>query len=205
MMVLYRHVWRAVAIVFAVALPASAANVVVGTCVPGRVSFASLTAAVQGVPAGSTIQVCPGTYPEQIVIVKSLTIRGVTTGDDAAPVIAVPSAGLATNAVGLSGSFWMAGAPIAAQVVIAPGVDVSILDLAIDANGANGSCATAVVSILAQDSSVVLNRLVLRNQTQGVCYAAAVLVQNDSGSPTTVKVQNSSFRRSSQAIRSTVQ
>jgi hypothetical protein len=197
----YLHVWRALPLVFLTALPASAANVTVGTCIPNRVSFDSLADAVQGVPAGSTIQVCPGTYPEQIAINKSLTIKGVTTGDNAAPVITVPASGLVASAVGFAvpRSFVGAGTPIAAQVAIGPGADVTITDVAVDAAGAGSQC-TPIVSILAQDSSVTLNRLAIRNQTQGTCYRAGVLVQNDTANPTTVKVQNSSFRRSSQAI-----
>jgi hypothetical protein len=169
---------------------------------PNRVSFDSLADAVQGVPAGSTIQVCPGTYAEQITINKSLTIKGVTTGDTAAPVIVVPPSGLAVNAAGFAvpRSFIGIGTPIAAQVAIGPGVDVTIADLAVDATGAVGMC-TPIVGILAQGSSITLNRLAIRNQTQGSpCYGGGVLVQNDLASATTVKIQNSSFRRSSQAI-----
>ena len=62
-------------LVLVVAAPAFAANVAVRTCMPNKVSFDSLTDALQGVPAGSTIQVCPGTYAEQIVIVSRGFLR----------------------------------------------------------------------------------------------------------------------------------
>lgn len=67
------------------AAPAFSATVAVGTCMPGRVSYDSLTDAVQGVPAGSAILVCPGSYAEQIVINKSMTLKGVTNGSAAIP------------------------------------------------------------------------------------------------------------------------
>jgi hypothetical protein len=50
---------------------AFAATVAVGTCQPGKVSFDSHDDAVNGVPDGSTILVCPGIYQEQIVINRS--------------------------------------------------------------------------------------------------------------------------------------
>ena len=42
------------------AYPLRAANFYVGTCKPG--SFTTIAAAISAVPAGSTINVCPGTY-----------------------------------------------------------------------------------------------------------------------------------------------
>ncbi len=45
-----------------------AATYAVGTCKPTLPSFLSISAAVSSVPAGSTIEVCPGTYAEQVII-----------------------------------------------------------------------------------------------------------------------------------------
>lgn len=49
----------------------------VGTCRIG--AFGTIQAAVSSpsVPAGSIIDVCPGTYPEQVVISKKLTLQGI--------------------------------------------------------------------------------------------------------------------------------
>ena len=44
---------------------------------PGT-DYTSIQAAVTASPAGSKIQVCPGTYNEQVVINKPLTIDGVS-------------------------------------------------------------------------------------------------------------------------------
>src|SRR3981189_2967160 len=46
----------------------SAPTFVVGTCKPGLSSYPSISAAVAAAPSGSTVQVCPGTYPEQVTI-----------------------------------------------------------------------------------------------------------------------------------------
>jgi len=65
----------------AVSRNASAATVVVTPplTVPCKslASYPTISLAIASVPANSTIFVCPGTYPEQLLITKSLTITGV--------------------------------------------------------------------------------------------------------------------------------
>src|SRR6185295_15202593 len=110
------------------ATPAYAATVAVGSCLPNRVSFDSITDAVQGVPPGSTIQVCPGIYREQVVIDKPMTIKGVASGNSSNPVIALPAGGAVANAAALNAgpSFFGTGQLIAAQVYVQAGLDVTI-------------------------------------------------------------------------------
>jgi hypothetical protein len=192
------------------AIPATAANVAVGTCMPTKVSFDSLTDAVQGVPAGSTIQVCPGIYAEQIVINKSLTLKGIVSGNNSNPVLVPPAGGLVTNAFGLNAfSFYGFGTPFAAQIVIQGGVDVTLSGITIDDSAYNiPTCNPIVVGILVQDSNVTVNGVALRNQLEtgpppcpsnGI--GSGILVQNDAGtgSPTTAKVTNSTFVNAAQA------
>ena len=124
------------------ALPALAATVVVGTCMPTKVSYDSMTDAVEGVPAGSIIQVCPGVHAEQVVISKSLTLKGITVGNSGYPVITPPPGGLVTNAYGLNvPSFWGQGWGFAAQILIQGGANVTLSDLTLDAMGTNTHCA----------------------------------------------------------------
>jgi hypothetical protein len=52
------------------------APTVVGGKACGTPAFNSVQAAVNAAPAGSTIQLCPGTYTEQVQITKNLTITG---------------------------------------------------------------------------------------------------------------------------------
>jgi len=59
------------------------------------------------VPAGSTIRVCPGNYPEQVVINQNLTLRGVESDTAFNPVLVVPAAGFAANTSSLT-----SGAPL---------------------------------------------------------------------------------------------
>lgn len=68
----------------------------VGTCNPKLSHYATISLAVSSVPAGSTIEVCPGNYPEQVVITQPLTLEGIPKGSGAA-VVVVPSGGLTQN------------------------------------------------------------------------------------------------------------
>ena len=57
--------------------PVLAATYYVGTCKAG--AFGSISAAVAAVPAGSTVDVCPGTYAEQVMINQVLTLQGISS------------------------------------------------------------------------------------------------------------------------------
>lgn len=186
------------------ALPAFATTVAVGTCMPKLVSYDSLTDAVEGAPAGSVIEVCPGVHAEQVIISKSLTLKGITVGNSGYPVIKPPSAGLAANAIGLNVplSFWSGGQPMAAQILIQGGVNVTISDLTLDASGLGGALCTPftlAVGVLVQDASATLNEMSVKNQSN-LCGGAGVVSQNDSASPTTIIVKNSTFVNAAQAF-----
>jgi hypothetical protein len=58
----------ATALSFGAAFPAFATNYAVGTCRPTLTSYPTISAAVSTVPAGSIVEVCPGTYAEQVTI-----------------------------------------------------------------------------------------------------------------------------------------
>jgi len=89
-----------------------ASTVQVGNCLTGPQNFSTISAAVSSVPPGSTVEVCPGTYAEQVAITKALTLVGVTSGTANRVLITVPSAGLVQNAVS------MFGESVAAQVLV---------------------------------------------------------------------------------------
>jgi pectin methylesterase-like acyl-CoA thioesterase len=80
-----------------VAQSSQAASMVVGNCRSGK-SFTSIQAPVDAAPSGSTIDVCPGTYPEQVMIeAKTLTLVGVLSGTNDAAVLVPPAGGLIVN------------------------------------------------------------------------------------------------------------
>ena len=77
------------------AQPSYAQTVAVGNCQPHLVSYLTISAAVAAATSGTTVLVCPGTYPEQVTVTQPLTLRGLNLrilGNN--PVIAVPSGGL---------------------------------------------------------------------------------------------------------------
>ena len=94
-----------------VAVSANAATVFVGTCVSP--SFSTIQAAVTAVPAGSTVNVCPGTYPEQVSINKRLTLQGIASGTLNQAVVTAPAGGIVANTVSLATAY-----PIAAQIYV---------------------------------------------------------------------------------------
>jgi hypothetical protein len=56
-----------------------AQTVAVGSCRPRLTGYSTISAAVAAVTPGSTILVCPGTYPEQPTIATPLMGRGLTS------------------------------------------------------------------------------------------------------------------------------
>jgi parallel beta-helix repeat protein len=113
----------------------AATKVAVGpsACQPSLVHFSTIQAAVNAAPFNTIILVCPGTYPEQVVISQPLTLQGVPDGTGNAAVITVPAGNLVTN-----GTAALYG-PVSAQLLVENTVGVMVSDIAID--GAGGTCA----------------------------------------------------------------
>jgi hypothetical protein len=172
--------------------PLLAANVQVGTCKPRLKSFSNISDAVNYVKPGSTIEVCPGTYGEQVTITKPLTLQGVTAGSDNQILITVP-AGFAANAVSVF------GATVAAQVLVEGVGPVNITNIAVDGTGGNPSCAFWTAGIFyASGSSGTVNQVRASNQT-GCSSGVGIWAENDGTSTQaaateqgSVTIQNSS-------------
>lgn len=183
------------------AQPSKAATVTVGTCISGGIHFTTIQTAVNAVPAGSTIRVCPGNYPEQVVINKNLTLKGVESDTAFNPTLVIPSpGGFAANSSSLT-----SGAQLAAQIlVVSPATDVVISYLAVDGRGNNlnnGCSDVRLIGIYYQNASGTVNYVAVRNQAQNVanfgCAGSAglgVFVQSAGPStPADVTIKNSNF------------
>jgi nitrous oxidase accessory protein NosD len=105
-------------------------------------AYTSIQAAVNAAKSGDLIRVCAGTYREQIVIDKSLSVEA-DYG-----VIVIPSDVLA-NTAGLS-----SGDPIAAIILVKNAETVELEGLIVDGS-ANGltECGPTLIGILYQDAS----------------------------------------------------
>jgi hypothetical protein len=188
----------------------SASSVVVGSC-KNLVHFSTIQQAVNAVPGGSIIYVCPGTYPEQVLIKKSLSLIGVgsngLSGASASgadnPVIASPAAGVVMNASDLSD-----GSSIGAQIAVItpPGaakpITVNVDFLTVDgANNQIGGCGPPddFVGIYYQNASGGIHQVAARNQAltaadDGCQSGDAIFVQSgySSGGSATVTIVNNS-------------
>jgi Right handed beta helix region len=167
------------------ASPMLAANYAVGTCKPSLPSYATISAAVIGVPSGSTVEVCPGTYPEQITIAQSLTLKGITSGNAGQAVITVPGSGLTVVTDGFGNS-------IAAQVHVTAG-PVNISDITVDGTGNNVICCNWLAGILYDSgSSGTVNEVTVRNLAASG-FGVGTWAENITGTNESVTIENSSF------------
>jgi hypothetical protein len=165
-----------------------AANYAVGTCKPSLPSYATISGAVSGVPPGSTVLVCPGTYPEQITIAQPLTLKGISSGNAGQAVITVPPSGLTAVTTGL-------GESVAAMVDITAG-PVNISDITVDGTGNNVTYPPWLAGILYDSgSSGTVNEITARNlKTSGGGGAGyGIWAENATGTTESVTIENSSF------------
>ena len=185
-----------------------AATVAVGSCTT-LATYPSIQQAVNSVPAGSTIKICPGTYPEQVLITKNLTLIGVAanglTGATAAgansPVITSPSGGVVANAHDLYDN-----SDIAAQIaVVTPtnasqSIVVNISNITVDgSNNQISGCAPDLVGIYYQNANGTVNHVATRFQELasglGGCQSGlGIFAQSgySSGKSSTISIINSS-------------
>jgi hypothetical protein len=171
---------------------AFSATVAVGTCTT-LVHFATIQKAVNSVPPGSIIKVCPGTYPEQVVIAEDLTLEGIASPAGDAAVILPPATGLVANTVDVD-----TGKPIAAQLLVQNAGPVSISNLTVDGTGnAITGCSPDLQGILFQNATGTVKHVAVRNQIpngipNGCQIGESIYVQTAAGHSSTVTVENSS-------------
>jgi parallel beta-helix repeat protein len=172
-----------------------ASTVQVGGCKTGLTNFMTIQAAVNAVPGGSTIFVCPGSYPEQVTINKNVTLNGVSFGNSNNPTVVPPIGGLVANTTDPAGS----GAPVAAQIaVISPATSVIIEHITVDGIG-NGMTACGnplMVGIYYLNVSGTITQNALRNQIeanpadQGCQNGLGIYVESGDGGLSTTTISN---------------
>jgi hypothetical protein len=168
--------------------PAAASNFAVGSCKPNLQSFPSISAAVSGVPSGSTVFVCPGIYPEQVIISQPVSLQGIASANQDQAVIVVPSTGLFPNATSIFAE------PVAAQVLIQSTGAVNIANISVDGTGGDLGCAsnTWVAGIFyATGSSGAVSRVKASGQVDTGC-GVGIWAESDGTSSQFVTVEGSS-------------
>jgi hypothetical protein len=178
--------------VLAVAVqPLVAGTYYVGSCRVG--SYGTIQAAVSLVPAGSTIDVCPGTYPEQVVISKALTLQGVFSDNAEQAVIAMPSSGLTTTS-----SIFYDGGIVAAQVQVTAG-PVKITNITVDGTATSSNCPTVLYLgiFYSSGSSGTIDEVEARNQNCSGTSGVGIEAENGAGATESLTIEDSNVNNSS--------
>jgi parallel beta-helix repeat protein len=161
-------------------------------CQPSLAHFATIQSAVNAVPAGSTIKVCPGVYREQVVINKKLNLQGIpnSSGSQDAAVILPPTGGVLVNTTDQRGA-------VAAQILVQNTTGpVLISNLTVDGKG-NKYTGDDLRGINYQDASGIVNHVAVRNEIPndvptGDQSGQGILVETTSSPNATLTVENSS-------------
>lgn len=154
--------------------------------------FTSIQAAVNAASSGDRINVCPGTYREQVKVTKPLTIRGVEVANQHLSLVK-PDAALANSTSTTTGN------PIAAIILVEGTDKVTLTHLAVDGtNNGLADCATNLVGIYYRNASGTVNDMAVRNiqlapSLFGCQAGIGVFVQSGGGGRSRVDILDSSI------------
>jgi parallel beta-helix repeat protein len=169
----------------------ASSSATVGLCAGPGTHYTTIQAAVNA-PGVTTVEVCPGTYPEQVTITGNLTLKGIASGTSDAAVVVVPAGGLVTNGV-----VDIFGFPTAAQILV-QNATVTISHITVDgANDGLTDCSVDAIGIYYQNASGTITDNAVRNvllapALQGCQDGLAINVESTTGS--SVTVSNNSVR-----------
>lgn len=155
-------------------------------------AYTSIQAAVNAASPGDKINVCPGTYREQVRVTKRLTIRGIEVANQNLALV-MPNAVLANSTSTATGN------PIAAIILVEGASKVTLTHLAVDGtNNGLGDCATNLAGIYYRNASGTVNDVAVRNielaPTLFGCQSGiGVLVQSGGGGRSKVDILDSSI------------
>jgi len=162
----------------------AATTVIVGTCKVGT-RFTKVQDALNSTPAPTIVEVCPGTYPEQVTISKPVTLQGVPSSNSSLVTLVPPSGGMVPNATLLNGD----SAAVQILVQNVPGA-VNLTNLVVNSSNADVG-GVAVVAVLYKNTPGTINHMVTFNvsATDG---GYGIYLEGGSANPT-VTIQNSTF------------
>jgi Right handed beta helix region len=150
--------------------------------------FTSIQAAVNAASPGDKINVCPGTYHEQVKITKPLTIQGLEVANQ--NLATVMPTGVVANSSSL-----VTSNPIAAIILVDGASKVDISNLTIDgANNGLNACLPVLMGIYYRNASGTVDGVAVKNMRPGSCTDSGygIFVQSGNGGKSKVDVLNSS-------------
>jgi hypothetical protein len=209
---------RIIMALFAVAVTGAAGSAhatarYVGNCVKEPFMYPTISAAVSASVANDRINVCPGTYPEQVTINKPLFLAGMeaftATGAQDRAVITLPAAPVSNVTSQYNGETFVAQILVQMEPPIEPGnfgVDIGNLTVDGSANPAGQplycqgvGLSAGLVGVFynatpsAPGTVVRISDVTTRNQqTQNVGCGYGIWVENDSPTNQPVTIQHSS-------------
>jgi hypothetical protein len=155
-------------------------------------TFTTIQSAVLAASSGDRINVCPGTYHEQVKITKRLTVQGIAVANQNLAVI-MPTGTLVNS------SSLTTAAPIAAIVLVDGTEKVDLNNLTIDGstNGLGG-CGINLVGIYYRNSSGDVDNVAVRNiklapADIGCQSGLGIFVQSGNGRKSRVEISDSSI------------
>ena len=172
-------------------LPAQAAIpvIVVGkdvTQCPGA-QFSTIQEAINAAAPGTIIQICPGTYPEQVSIAKALRLQGQNG-------VVIQPANVTANSTST-----FSGRPIAAILLVQDATDVDIRGVIVDGtNNGITQCSPDFIGIFYRNASGEVSRVAVRGiklsaSLDGCQSGSAILVQSGGGATSVVEIADSSI------------
>ena len=160
-----------------------AATYYVGNCKVHSGYYTTIQAAVSAVPSGSTVEVCPGIYYEQVVISQPLTLEAIPNWSTGT--VTISDAGLSLTTT--SSIYWGTVAP-QVEVIAGP---VNITNITIRGTGSWTGCSVSIVGIFygSGSSGTVKGAEVI---DQGCEYGSiGIVAENGTGGTQSVTIENS--------------
>jgi hypothetical protein len=131
---------------------------------PGA-GFQTIQGAVDAATAGDVIQVCPGTYHEQVQVTKPVSLIGVKRDNEKAAVI--QPLNMVANTTGIS-DFLGGNVPVAAAVLVTETFNVALKDIIVDgADNGITDCGLILIGIYYRNASGTISSTSVRNFALG--------------------------------------